>query len=63
MNKPINDFSYIFQGCSNLVLLGEDSINTEDVIDMSYAFDGCSSLEDLDCISKFKIRKRNLDSY
>ena len=56
-NKNINNLSHIFQGCSNLIALGEDSIMTEDVIDMSYAFDGCSSLEDLDGISNFKTEK------
>ena len=56
-NKPINDLSYIFQGCSNLIYLGEDSINIKDAIDMSYAFDGCSSLEDLDCISDFETKE------
>ena len=54
INKPINDLSYIFQGCTNLIAIGEESINTEDVIDMSYAFDGCTSLENLDGISNFK---------
>ena len=62
-NKSINDLSYIFQGCSNLIALGKDSIKTEDVIDMSYAFDGCSSLEDLNYISKFKTEKvKNMSS-
>ena len=56
-NKSINDLSYIFQGCSNLIALGEDSINTEEATDMSYAFDGCTSLEDLDGISNFKTEK------
>ena len=48
--------SYIFSGCSSLILLPDISKwDTNNVQDMSYIFSGCSSLRLLPDISKWNV--------
>lgn len=44
--------SYLFNGCSNLISINIEALDTSNATDMSYMFQGCSSLASLD-LSKF----------
>lgn len=43
---------YLFNGCSNLISINIEALDTSNATDMSYMFQGCSSLASLD-LSKF----------
>lgn len=47
-----NNASNLFNGCSNLVSINIEALDTSHAADMSYMFQGCSSLSELD-FSKF----------
>lgn len=47
-----NNASNLFNGCSNLVSINIEALDTSHAADMSYMFQGCSSLSALD-LSKF----------
>lgn len=48
--------SYLFNGCSNLISINIEALDTSNATDMSYMFQGCSSLASLD-LSKFDTSK------
>ena len=50
------DASYLFNGCSNLISINIEALDTSNATDMSYMFQGCSSLGSLD-LSKFDTSK------
>lgn len=51
-----NNASNLFNGCSNLVSINIEALDTSHAADMSYMFQGCSSLGSLD-LSKFDTSK------
>lgn len=48
--------SCLFNGCSNLISINIEALDTSNATDMSYMFQGCSSLGSLD-LSKFETSK------
>ena len=49
--EGINDMSYMFCDCNNLIKVDLSSFNTKDVEDMTNMFFGCESLTKLDLLS------------
>lgn len=54
--SELQDMSYMFYGCSNLVSLDVSNLNTSNITNMSHMFCGCSNLVSLD-VSNFDTSK------